>query len=64
MADRNMPDRETDKDRLVSRPNEPLPTKQDPAGPESRGYPADPKPEPPPDGQGTDPDAGDVGHTV
>jgi hypothetical protein len=55
---------ETDRDRLVSRPDKPLPTKLDPAGRESRGYPADPKPEPPPGGQGTDPRAGDLDYTA
>jgi hypothetical protein len=34
-------------DRLLTRPGEePLPTPLDPAGPQSRGYPADPKPVP------------------
>jgi hypothetical protein len=65
-----MPDRNasptptpTPRDPLVTRPDEPLPTAQDPQGPESRGYPADPKPDPG-TGQGTDPHAGDLGHTV
>ncbi len=34
-------------DRLITRPDpDPLPTPLDPAGPESRGYPNDPKPVP------------------
>lgn len=34
-------------DRLLTRPDsEPLPTPLDPAGPQSHGYPADPKPAP------------------
>ena len=36
----------SDKDKLVVRPDEPLPTVQDPKGRESRGYPADPRPDP------------------
>jgi hypothetical protein len=64
MADRKILEQETDWDRLVSRPDKPLPTRLDPAGPESRGYPADPKPEPPEGGQGTDPHAGDLEHTA
>ncbi len=51
------------RDRLVTRPDEPLPTREDPQGPHARGYPADPKPKPK-DGQGTDPTAGDLGHSV
>ena len=53
----------SDRDRLATRPAGPLPTAEDPSGPEARGYPADPKPTPP-DGQGTDPKAGDIGYTV
>jgi hypothetical protein len=47
----------SDKDRLVSRPDEPLPTPLDPAGEEARGGAKDPKPVPA-TGQG-DPDAKD-----
>jgi cyclic beta-1,2-glucan synthetase len=47
MADRKIPGQESDRDRLVSRPPDPLPTKEDPAGPHARGAPADPKPDPP-----------------
>jgi hypothetical protein len=50
-------------DRLISRPSNPLPTPLDPASPEARGAPADPKPEPW-GGQGTDPHAGDIGYTA
>jgi hypothetical protein len=44
-------------DRLVTRPAGALPTHLDPAGPQARGSPADPKPVPA-SGQG-DPDAAD-----
>lgn len=34
------------RDRLITRPDKaPLPTPLDPAGPQARGYPADPRPE-------------------
>jgi len=36
----------TEHDRLITRPNVPLPTPLDPASPEARGEPADPKPDP------------------
>ncbi len=45
----------SDRDKLVTRPAGALPTPLDPASPEARGYPADPKPVPR-SGQG-DPDA-------
>ena len=49
-------DERSPKDLLMTRPDEtPLPTPLDPAGPEAKGYPADPKPIPK-EGQG-DPDA-------
>ncbi len=47
MAEKKMPQDESDRDRLVSRPADPLPTKEDPAGAHARGAPADPKPAPP-----------------
>jgi hypothetical protein len=62
MAD-PQPPKQADKDRLVARPDEPLPTTEDPRGPKARGFPADPKPTPA-GGQGTDPHAGDLGHAV
>jgi hypothetical protein len=43
---------ETKKDRLSSRPDGELPTTLDPASPEARGYPTDPKTKPP-DGKHT-----------
>jgi hypothetical protein len=50
------------KDRFMTRPDEePLPTAQDPKAPLT--HPTDPKPVPP-DGQGTDPKAGDVGRAA
>ncbi len=49
-------------DRLITRPNEPLPANPDPHSP--RDHPTDPKPEPPRQGQGTDPKAGDIGHVA
>jgi hypothetical protein len=61
MTDRSPAEQLPAKDRLITRPDEPLPTVQDPASP--RGYPADPK-EIPEGGQGTDPNAGDIGHTA
>ena len=65
MNERKKSQRQTSKDRLVARPGDPLPTAEDPAGPHARGYPADPKPEPRgEDGQGDDPAAGDLGHSV
>jgi hypothetical protein len=60
MTERSPPQPLSDKDRLVTRPDEPLPAAQDP---QVHGTPADPKPQPPP-GQGEDPHAGDLGHTV
>jgi cyclic beta-1,2-glucan synthetase len=45
MAEKKMPQDESDRDRLVSRPADPLPTKEDPAGAHARGAPADPKPD-------------------
>jgi hypothetical protein len=68
MADRKPADQPASRDRLITRPDEePLPTPLDPASPEARGYPADPKPVPK-NGQG-DPDAtgpapGDIGRSV
>ena len=62
MANPTSPE-QSSKDRLVTRPDEPLPTPEDPKGPHARGYPADPKPKPQP-GQGTDPRAGDIGYTA
>ena len=68
MADRNPPDEPPKRDRLITRPDEePLPTPLDPAGPDARGYPADPKPVPK-KGQGdpdtTDPAPGDIGRSA
>jgi hypothetical protein len=63
MTDRTPPEQPTTKDRLVTRPDGPLPTPEDPAGPHARGAPADPKPTPE-GGQGTDPHVGDLDHTV
>ena len=55
------------KDRLLTRPADPLPTPLDPASPEARGYPADPKPVPK-TGQGdpdaTDPAPDDIGRSA
>jgi hypothetical protein len=55
-------------DRLLTRPDEtPLPTPLDPAGPEAKGYPADPKPMPK-KGQGdpdeTNPRPDDIGRSA
>ncbi|MBX9624141.1 MAG: hypothetical protein K2X82_10060 [Gemmataceae bacterium] len=56
------------RDRLTTRPDPgPLPTPLDPAGPESRGHPADPKPVPR-RGQGdpaeTNPSPEDIGRSA
>lgn len=62
-----MADQQNTKDQLISRPDEPLPTALDPAGPEARGYPADPKPVPK-KGQGdpdeTNPAPDDIGRSA
>ena len=50
------------RDRLITRPDEPLPANPDPHCPQT--HPTDPKLEPPRGGQGTDPKAGDVGHVA
>jgi hypothetical protein len=68
MADQKPTDQPPNRDRLITRPDEePLPTPLDPASPEARGYPADPKPVPK-KGQGdpdaTDPAPGDIGRSV
>jgi hypothetical protein len=60
MAERNLPKELAARDRLVTRPDRPLPTPRDPR---VRGFPADPKSKPP-RGQGTDPHAADLDHTV
>jgi hypothetical protein len=63
MPRRKPSDQVSDRDRLVSRPDEPLPTPLDPASPQARGYPVDPKLVPE-TGQGdpdaTDPAPGDI----
>jgi len=47
MANPNSANPVTDRDRLITRPDDaPLPAPLDPAGPRARGYPADPKPGP------------------
>jgi hypothetical protein len=51
----------SDRDRLITRPAEALPTPQDPKEP--RGGTADPKPVPK-EGQGTDPKADDIDYTA
>ena len=67
MTEPNPTQQPTEKDRLVARPADPLPTPLDPAGPEARGFPADPKPVPKTgqgDPQATDPGPGDIGRTA
>jgi hypothetical protein len=62
MSTPNSPEKESDRDRLIARPEEtPLPATLDPGGPRARGYPADPKPGPEdspgiPAGGGSNPD--------
>ena len=67
MTQRNAPEPLSRKDRLVTRPGDPLPTALDPAGPQARGYPADPKPVPK-RGQGdpdeTNPAPNDIGRSA
>ena len=68
MTDRKGSDRLPPQDRLITRPDPaPLPTALDPAGPEARGFPADPKPVPP-EGQGDpaakNPSPDDIGRAV
>jgi hypothetical protein len=63
MTERKSEEPQSPKDRLVTRPDEPLPTPLDPAGPQTRGRPDDPKPEPE-SGQGTDPHAGDLDYCI
>lgn len=47
MPDTKPNDQLPERDRLMTRPDDaPLPTRLDPAGPEARGAPADPKPVP------------------
>jgi cyclic beta-1,2-glucan synthetase len=65
LAEHKTPEQESDRDRLVSRPADPLPTKEDPAGAHARGAPADPKPDPPASQIGApDTDQNDLGRTV
>ncbi len=61
MIDRTNINQLSARDRLLTRPDEPLPTTADPRA--GQQHTADPK-LPPADGQGTDPDAGNIGHTV
>jgi hypothetical protein len=68
MPDPNPTDPQSARDRLTARPDPaPLPTPLDPAGPEARGYPADPKPAPH-RGQGDpaedNPPPGDIGRSA
>lgn len=56
------PDQPTAKDKLLDRPDEPLPT-TDEAAAQTRPSPADPR-RVPPTGQGTDPKAGDIDRTA
>lgn len=60
MTERRHPQAPSERDKLVTRPNEPLPAAQDP---KVHGNPVDPKPDSH-TGQGDDPRAGDLGHSV
>jgi len=60
MTDRTPAEQLSDKDRLVTRPPDPLPT---PLDPQVHSKPPDPKPKPE-TGQGEDPHAGDIDYTV
>ena len=46
MSERKIRNQITEKDRLITRPDDPLPTQEDPGGAHAKGYPADPKLEP------------------
>jgi hypothetical protein len=69
MSEPDQTDRPSPRDLLVTRPDDeaPLPTPLDPAGPEARGHPADPKPVPK-RGQGdpdeTNPRPDDIGRSA
>ena len=68
MAEPKQSDERSPRDLLMTRPDtEPLPTPMDPASPEARGYPADPKPVPK-RGQGdpdeTNPRPDDIGRSA
>ena len=63
MSDHKPTEQLPEKERLITRPEGQLPTALDPQSPEARGAPADPKPKPE-GGQGTDPDAGKLGHSA
>jgi hypothetical protein len=61
-------DKQSPRDRLITRPDsEPLPTPLEPASPEARGFPVDPKPVPK-RGQGdpdeTNPRPDDIGRSA
>ena len=45
MPDRKPEEQLSERDRLITRPDEPLPTPLEPDSPEARGAPADPKPD-------------------
>jgi hypothetical protein len=61
MADPQTSQKPSEKDQLITRPDDPLPAVDDPSGP--RGYPADPQPKPK-EGQGSDPKAGNLDYTA
>lgn len=68
MSESKQADPVSPRDQLLTRPDEAaLPTPLDPAGPEARGYPADPKPVPK-RGQGdpdeTNPPPEDIGRSA
>jgi hypothetical protein len=68
MPDRDPTNQPAPVDRLLTRPDEaPLPTPLDPAGPQAKGHPADPKPMPK-KGQGdpreTNPPPDDIGRSA
>ena len=68
MAEPKQTDERSPRDLLMTRPDpEPLPTPMDPASPEARGFPADPKPVPK-RGQGdpdeTNPRPDDIGRSA
>jgi hypothetical protein len=62
MSERQNSKQPTEKDRLVTRPEDPLPTPDDPGGAHAKGFPADPKPKPK-SGQ-ADANANQVDYTV
>jgi hypothetical protein len=63
MNARNPMDQLSERDRLITRPAEPLPTPLDPDSPAARNAQVDPRHRPK-EGQGTDPRAAEIDYSV